>query len=251
MPTIPQFLAAHVQEDLPAWLANLDPAAAFPCTEFFASRLVYYPESRDDGQGVQVFGSAHAAHCFIYADRTLDQHGIEALLHHPGFDGYTVAASTPVTQQQLPPGPIQYHLQWHEIPVACRRPPSIRPFGLFVLLEREPARDDSHGARRLAILFLGADGVAAYDALFCQDGRRRVPFGMVLRDHGNDGEDANMGAGGPLHVLATRCAVQPKYLLVGHNTTPWPGYAQAQADPHRGGPHGHEHLRALWVRTAN
>ena len=34
------------------------------------------------------------------------------------------------------------------------------PFGFLEVLERDHEFDDNHGARRLAILFLGADGIA-------------------------------------------------------------------------------------------
>ena len=42
------------------------------------------------------------------------------------------------------------------------------PWGMLAILQRDEEFDDQHGPQRIAILFLGADGVATYDALFCQ-----------------------------------------------------------------------------------
>jgi hypothetical protein len=97
-------------------------------------------------------------------------------------------------------------------------------FGMFEVLERDERFDDSHGAKRLAILFLGADGHAAYDALFCQEGQK-LPYGVLLQDYGiGGGNYCEFGEGGVMHDVASRTNSLPKYLLVSSNTRLWPGY---------------------------
>lgn len=46
--------------------------------------------------------------------------------------------------------------------------PGSKPYGFLEVLERDAELGPEHGAARLAIIFLGADGHATYDALFCQ-----------------------------------------------------------------------------------
>ena len=41
-------------------------------------------------------------------------------------------------------------------------------YGFVAVFERDAAYDEKHGAERFAVLFLGEDGIASYDALFCQ-----------------------------------------------------------------------------------
>jgi hypothetical protein len=73
---------------------------------------------------------------------------------------------------------------------------------------------------------VGGDGVATFDALFCQsDGN--PPYAVVVQDHGFGGNWTTFGGdGSPLWSLARRGAL-PKWLLVADNTTPWPDYQVA------------------------
>lgn len=122
------------------------------------------------------------------------------------------------------------------------------PFGFLEILERDPGLDEAHGARRLAVLFLGADGFAAYDALFCQ-ANCDPPFAVALVDHGFGGNYGRFGQGGLLERLALRCDVFPDWLLVGRPTQPWEGYDRMPGvDGDRGGMHNN--LRHLCRRTS-
>jgi hypothetical protein len=76
------------------------------------------------------------------------------------------------------------------------------------VLERDRALDDSHGAHRLAILFLGVNGIAAYKALFCQE-NGTPPFAIVLQDHGTGGNYDRFGHGGSLERIAKTYDVIP------------------------------------------
>jgi len=86
--------------------------------------------------------------------------------------------------------------------------------------------DDNHGPSRLAILFLGADGHATYDALFCQPGQQ-APFAVLLQDHGFAGNYSNWGDDGIAARIARETGCLPEMLLVDDNTTkPWCGYTK-------------------------
>lgn len=228
-------------ETMPAWLASYTDTAPFPYTEFFQSRIAFYPGSGNDGHAVKVFGSTHAVHCFVYADFSASQEMLEQRLAHPevGFLGYRTAARRQLLEKDLCPRGWTAHIRPMALNAAARANEHILPFGFLEVLEREPDFGDDHGPSRLAVVFLGADGVATYDALFCQDPSLCAPFGVLLQDHGFSGNYTRFGRGGLLEDLARRCTVLPEYLLVAENTKPWQGYEKLDVEHDRGGMHRH------------
>ena len=66
------------------------------------------------------------------------------------------------------------------------------PFSLFVVLRRRETFDATHGPARVALLFVGGDSYATFDALYCQNDGTPAPFFVLIQDHGFGG---NLGAG--------------------------------------------------------
>lgn len=219
------------REPVPQWLADFDPDRGFDSQAFFVSRIVYYPGSGTDGQPVQLFASTHSAHAFIYADYGVTEERIRSELHDArrGFRGYSILAIVQVSEAQLTPAGWQPHLgpmDAQRAQVRALRFAGADPYAMVVVLQRNADLGDEHGPRRLAILFIGGDGVATYDALFCQ-ARGRPPFALVLQDHGFGGNYTRFGQRGLLQAVAQRADRYPEYLLCAHrNTEPWIGYAQ-------------------------
>lgn len=204
------------------------------------SPIVYYPGFGSDGHPVKFFNTRHEATCFVYADYRVEEEQVRAALDNPErsysgrFLGYHCLQRIPVTAEDLTPNGWQPHRlpsghSWEK--------PLIRPYGFLELLERDDGYDDTHGAKQLSILFLGADGHAAYDALFCQR-PTRVPYAVVLKDHGFGGNYSRFGGGGALEDITMRARVLPEFLLVAANTRPWAGYVP---DP------GTEGTRGYWA----
>jgi hypothetical protein len=236
-------------EAMPAWLKNFRPGDPFVWDAFLASRIVYYPGAGTDGQPVAVFGGSGAAHCFVYVDYGLTRQAVEHQLDHPqhGFMGYTSIARVTVAEHQLTPAGWVRHFQPGDS-TPNRHFIGTEPYAFLEILQRRPDFGPDHGPDRLAIVFMGADGVAAYDALFCQDGRL-APFGVVLQDHGYGGNYTTFGAGGLLHTIAVRTSRFPEMLLVATgNTSPWPGYAQIQGAV-AGGGGMHQVNRSFFLRN--
>ena len=239
----------RIPEQTPAWLERFNAGATFPREHFFASRVVYYPGSGTDGQPVKLFGSTHCAHSFVYADYGVDRPTVEAELENPGhrFRGYQTLVRVNLTERDLSPRGWIPHINPAEVDREKYRFGTAPAFGFLEVLERDREFDESHGARRLAILFLGADGIAAYDALFCQEGSVSDPFAVVVQDHGFGGNYNRFGRGGLLERLAARCNVIPRWLLVAENTDSWAGFERVPGvDGDRGGMHAH--LRFLYER---
>jgi hypothetical protein len=234
-------------ETLPTWLSQWRPGCEFKMTDFLASRVVFYPGSGTDGQPVQYFGSRQMAHCFVYIDYGIDREQIAHELSEGGhpFMGYQQLGNFPLTQHELTPHGWQPHIRPPSD--AWRHFASAKPFAFIQILERLPQFDVSQGPERLAILFLGADGVATYDAMFCQ-GSAASPFAAVLQDHGFGGNWTTFGLGGALEELAKITKQWPEYLFVAENTQPWADYEVVENSvAHGGGMHGYS--RQLWRRV--
>ena len=248
--TIYEFLSGE-HKQVPPWLTQFNAEMTFPREHFFASRVVYYPGSGLDGQPVKLFGSTHTAHCFVYVDYGVERSRVEAALNDDDehelchrqltrFRGYHTLARVNLTERDLTPKGWQYHI------TPMRNPFTTVPaFGFLEVLERNQGLDDGHGARRLAILFLGADGIATYDALFCQRNSIKAPFAVVTQDHGFGGNYDRFGQGGMLQRVAQQCNVIPQWLLVADNTNPWEGFARVPGVSGELGGSG-PHLRFLY-----
>lgn len=236
-----------MKENLPKWLHDWSPSAKTSMVDFFTSRVVFYPGSGTDGQPVQFFGSRHAAHCFVYADYGITRdHVLQELgeTGHP-FAGYMSAGRWELREHDLTPNGWVPSIKPEAAPQGPLAP--VRPYAFVEILERRPDFNDVHGPQRLAILILCADGVAAYDSLFCQ-AKATAPFAVVLQDHGWGGNWTKFGQGGSLEQLASRTERLPKFLLVAANTEAWAGYSAIDgAVAGGGGMHGFE--RQLWLRT--
>lgn len=217
---------------------------------FWQSRTVYYPGFGSDGHPVKFFNSNHLAKCFVYADYLVDEEEVCADLDNPAiaysghFRGYHSVERIRLSAADLAPVGWRPHAP---SPRSHWARPRIRPYALLERLKRDAGLDDSHGALSLSILFLGADGHASYDALFCQDGRQRAPYAVVLQDHGFGGNYDRFGRGGLMERIAITTGVFPKYLLVAENTRPWDGYVRVPGmEGSRGGLHSE--LRHLYQR---
>lgn len=227
------------REQLPEWLAGDNPPR-FDRAQFFASRTVYYPGCGDDGQPVKLCALAHAAHTFVYVDYGIKQEGIAATVHDPerGLRGYEVTREESISEDALeallrPEGwtplyPDEYR--------GADRWRLVDPFGRFVIFDRRQSYNDRHGPQRLAILFIGDDGIASYDALYCRGDGTPSPFLVVVQNHGlGGGNYDSFGRGGLLESIVWNRQIRPEYLLVGRNTPPWWGYADTGAPAEPGG----------------
>lgn len=217
-------------------------------TALLQSRIVFYPGFGNDGHPVKFFNSRQLANCFVYADYWMTEQQVKADLDNreymEHFRGYHSVKRIQLMPTDLTPDGWKPHVpppdhKWAK--------PRIQPYGFLEILERDTNFDDAHGAQRLSILFLGADGHATYDALFCQT-PQRPPYAVVLQDHGFGGNYDQFGRGGLMEKIATTAQVFPELLLVGSNTQPWDGYARVPAvEGSLGGMHNQ--LRHLYQRT--
>ena len=181
--------------------------------DFFKSRVVLYPGAGFDGEPVHYFGSRHLAHCFIYVDYGLTKDQIITELNDPRykFNGYRIHSRRDLKQMEISPVAWKNHLTKEEISsidYSFIRSPA---YTFIVILERDEKLDEKHGPKMLAILFISADGIATYDALFCQEDSQTL-FAVVLKDHGWGCNYTKFGRGGFMELVSIRTKKYPKFL---------------------------------------
>lgn len=214
------------KEQIPSWLLRIKEGDSFPYQDFFASRIVYYPGSYTDGHAVKVFGSTHSAHTFVYVDYMIDQKDLESeMIRHP-FKGYVNLFKIQLSVQDLAPNGWTPSIAFRQNRFHNMAIQISAAYSFLQILERENHLTDDHGPKRLAVLFLFADGIASYDALFCQKFAKRNPFAILIHDHGFGRNYDKFGCGGLMNKIATINGVFPKYLLVAENSKPWSSYSQ-------------------------
>ena len=223
-----------LREKCPDWLMSFNQGSRFKAEDFFNERIVFYAGSGFDGSPVKSFGQPHACHKFVYADYGVTKEELYIQLANPltAFKGYQTFLRLELTQNEIiPTGWIQ-HIAFTKINAESYRYSSVRqnPYAFIEILERDQRFTDEHGPKRLAILFVGGDAIATYDALFCQKPIR--PFAAVLEDHSFGGGYTVFGKGGLLEELAFMRNSLPHYLLVASRSTEvWTSYEMVKDAP--------------------
>ena len=220
------------KEEMPQWLKEYRRGDKLNFDEIFKHRVVFYPGSYKDGQPIKTFNKAHYAHTYLYVDYMLKEDDlIMTLRQNECFAGYELFDCRNVTQEMLlpsgwkphcPPMPIDYHSQEQV------------PYCLLAIFERI-GNSEEHGAERFAVIFLFADGIATYDALFVNC--HRTPAVILIQDHGFGGNYTRFGKGGLLEKLANDYHKLPPYIMC-EKENEWAGYKLVPGlEPEIGGMH--------------
>jgi len=227
-----EYLKKKYAEATPAWLKSYSKGQAAPLAEFLHSRIVYYPGSAWDWHPIEVFGGSCSAHCFIYVDYLQPED--EVLVHlqgQDGLEGYHVLDSVRISEAELRRvTPWRRHFLTPEEQRRAaegtrdfRRDDAPAPYARLVVLERDSDRTD--GAERLAVLFLGADGHATFEAVFA-NGNAPDLFGFLLQEHGWGGNYDRWGRGGLCEKIMQRSNVFPRVILSGAEDWIYDGYEE-------------------------
>jgi hypothetical protein len=176
---------------VPEWLERQNPAELsahdFPLHEALQHSL-YYPAAGVDGRPVQFLGGF--IHSFIYVDYGMDEQAVGAEAQASGFCGYHLAGSTSLSQRDLAPNgwrpqvPAQFQNQIQAFSERRARGSVRSPFATWYIFDRDECRDERHGPLRFSLVYLCADGVAAYQALYWQN--HTAPEVLAIIQPGND-----------------------------------------------------------------
>ena len=153
---------------VPQWLLDLTPTTManrqFPLNELLRDSL-YYPSSGFDGEPVKHLAGNIIS--FVYVDYGYTRDEFMSEMKNTRFRGYDPPAIRSVTEQELVPH------GWHpDPPTPDDGDPSLHrdgikePFCDWCVFQRQKGFPANHGPDRFSLLYLCADGVAAFQALY-------------------------------------------------------------------------------------
>ena len=225
-----EYLNKKYAEVTPAWLKSYKKGQALPLAEFVHSRIVYYPGSGIDWHPIEVFGGSCSAHCFIYVDYLMPEDEVIGNLQGEyGLAGYHILDSVRISETNLRQvvSLKRHYLTPEEQQHAAEGTRGFRgadapaPYARLVVLERDSSQ--SEGAERLAVLFLGADGHATFEAIFA-NGNAPDLFGFLLQEHGWGCNYDRWGRDGLCDKIMQRSNVFPKVILSEREEWLYDGY---------------------------
>jgi hypothetical protein len=204
------------------FLAALTPEAIaqgpFPLDEVVGGSL-FYPASGTDGSPIRHWPLGICS--FVYADWSVDSTKLEVAVTQRTPSGYRVlgmrelgaADLTPKGWKPKPPATVEAgsYLALQRMAGAT----SANAFGRWHVFEREANRDDKHGPARFSLLFLRAEGVAAYQALYESNGLRPEAL-AVLRPGTSFGGNFGGFEQALLEVLRANPLGMPPWLMQWH-----------------------------------
>ena len=231
MKTMKEFLRKNYRTEMPQWLDEYD-GNRVDIAAIRNTACVFYPGSGNDGQPIHTFNAGHAAYLYIYADYGVEKQVIESKLD--SFKGYKVIGRHDLALGKLVPAWNPYVSMTQEMAEGIRRN-RVAPYCFIAIFERLSTFSNEHGAKRFAVIFIGGDGIATYDALF---GNKNMvaPLAVVLQDHGFGGNYNGFGRGSLLEEVVIKSNVYPRLLLVGTVCTDeWHGFYPLKAPGVLGG----------------
>lgn len=174
---------------VPTWLSDLSSVTIlnepFPLHELLRDSL-YYPSSGFDGDPIRHLAGNILS--FIYIDQGHSHDEFMVALKSPGFRGYDLIAERQVTERELTPRGWQPTLPAHaDGDPSHYRDWIKRPFcswSVHQLCEDVPI---SHGPSRFSLLYLCADGVAAFQALYVANAVVPKAIAVIQPGHGFGG----------------------------------------------------------------
>lgn len=163
----------------------------FPLNHILQHAL-FYPSSGFDGDPIRYL--AGHINQFIYVDYGHSQHETDLEIFNHGLKGYRVVASRDVTEQELAPNGVSLNLGQGDRNFDKRHwlaKRINRPFCRWYVFEREAEFDESHGPARLSLVYLCADGAAAYQAIFNSNNAVPAAIAIIQPGHGFGGNWTN------------------------------------------------------------
>lgn len=155
------------RRNTPEWLMNLSDLETLPI-QYLLKESLFYPSSGRDGDPVRYLGGF--VHSFIYVDYGLDRSAIWESLHDDrhGFKGYSLLGCRYVAESELSVSGMRLtpaELTREENPL--RHPKNTKqPFAIWTVQERSRNYGEEHGPERFSLLYICADGAAAFRALY-------------------------------------------------------------------------------------
>lgn len=217
---------SQFEEEMPIWLWRYKEGMPVTFSDIMKGRVAFYPGSGYDGTLIKVGNRSRAVHSYLYVDYGIGKEDLIKHLAEPNsIYGYHSIGHIEWSEKDILPNG-QYPLNVHKNPRTTFRGPfksDEKPYCFTDILERNSDKDEDFGAKRFAVTFLFADGIATYFQLFCME-YKKAPWIFLLQDHGFGGNYDKFGKGGLLDAIIKRNGICPLFVICADNTRIWDGY---------------------------
>lgn len=201
---------------------------------------LYYPACDIDGELIR-YCNLHFPRIkicsFVYADYGTGEERLTENLN--SFLGYHLLSSRTLRPEDVGadrPLPMPEGINPEDYQ---RFQPEWKPFAHWAVLERDEEYGDEHGPERFSLLFLGAEGVAAYEGLYNTNKITPKAIALIQPGHGFGFNWTNFyDWNAPLARTVRKGKSLPEYFFYGgmgyhgYNACPWPGYTQLDRVDH-------------------
>lgn len=237
---------SQFEEKMPIWLWEYEKGKPVSFSNIMAGRVAFYPGSGYDGTLIKVGNKSRAVHSFLYVDYGLGKDDLIKHLAEPNsIYGYHSIGRIEWSEKDILANG-QYPLNVNKRPRTPYKGPfksDEKPYCFTEIMERNSDKEEAFGAKRFAVTFLFADGIATYYQLFCME-YKKAPWIFLLQDHGFGGNYDKFGKGGLLDAIITKNGIRPQFVICASNTRIWDGYNTiTEIPPIDDGVH---HLRRLY-----
>lgn len=212
--------------EVPSWLSNLTPEAIkhdpLPLHELLRESL-YYPSCGFDSDPIKHLGGNVLS--FVYVDYGHTHDALMSALH---FSGYDLVASRFVTENELAPdGWRPLELRQVDGDPFRYRDHVREPFCVWSIFQRRGEFSGTHGPVRFSLLFICADGVATFQALYLVNSITPKAVAVIQPGHGfgynwTDFTDPEQVFA---RVVIANPAGQPEMVLYGGIGHDWQSYS--------------------------
>ena len=224
---------SQFEEEMPIWLWRYKEGMPVTFSDIMEGRVALYPGSGYDGTLIKVGNKSRAVHSFLYVDYGLGKDDLIKHLAEPNsIYGYHSIGRIEWSEKDILPNG-QYPLNVNKKPRTPYKGPlksDEKPYCFTEILERDPDKDENFGAKKFAVTFLFADGIATYYQLFYMK-YKKAPWIFLLQDHGFGGNYYKFGKEGLLDAIISENDIRPQFVICASNTDIWTGYKEITGLP--------------------
>lgn len=220
----------------PDWLSRINAKTiedVLPISDLLDGSL-YYPACGIDGDPIAYLAGNFLS--FIYVDYSISLEELSREVRNRGFVGYRILAQRSVSEKELvPDGWALPQLAPQDGKPNRNRDLIAKPYCQWFVFQRDDDRPPGHGPRRFSLLYLCADGVAAFHALYVSN--RKSPAAVAIIQSGSTGSGGNWTDFTDPQLIFARsvaenCFGKPAVLLFGggggrgyYENPCWPDYS--------------------------
>lgn len=183
---------------------------------------LYYPCSGLDGDPVKYFmGNVYS---FFYVDYGVSREDFLNELKRRGFRGYHIIHQQTITQKDLTPNGWTIYIQPDKNEIDRLRLNEEfyrnwikKPFCEWVIFERDEDKDDTYNPKMFSLLYLCADGIAAYQAIYLSNNIKPRMIAIIQPGTGFGGNWTDFRDRGKIFARSIfyKKELLPEYLING------------------------------------